>query len=211
MKRYCIEGCGRETGAYSKTGRSNPYWCPECDEKRIERISKSLEQIEQTFSAPEPRPADEPFATSKDSLQVEPATAPTVGDAIQASESNSPETPDGSPRDCDTCRWEGRSLLCCDCRDYAHWQPVPSPSEENPSPMTMAEIRIAMQDQCKETQSLRSQLARKDEGLRKALVYLSEHLRHLRARNDPKALSLTNDLAAIRAALGEPDGRKGES
>ena len=77
--------------------------------------------------------------------------------------------------------------------------------------MTMAEIRIAMQDQCKDTQSLRSQLARKDEGLRKALVYLSEHLRHLRARNDPKALSLTNDLAAIRAALGEPDGRKGES
>lgn len=45
MKRFCIEGCGRETGAYSRTGRQNPYWCPECDERRIKRITESLEKL----------------------------------------------------------------------------------------------------------------------------------------------------------------------
>ena len=53
-------------------------------------------------------------------------------------------------------------------------------------------------------EALRSQLAQKDEALRKALVYLPEYLRHLRARNDPKALSLTNDLEGARAALSSP-------
>lgn len=41
MKK-CIE-CGCE---YDKTaGRQNPYWCPSCDEKRIDRIEKQLEEI----------------------------------------------------------------------------------------------------------------------------------------------------------------------
>ncbi len=53
MRRYCIEGCGRETGAYSRTGRRNPVWCPECDERRIERISKQLEALCVRY---EPRP-----------------------------------------------------------------------------------------------------------------------------------------------------------
>lgn len=69
---------------------------------------------------------------------------------------------------------------------------------------------IAITQMHKRLEALRSQLIWKDEALRKALVYLPEHLRHLRAKNDPKALSLTNDLAAIRAAIREPDGRKGE-
>ena len=47
MRRYCIEGCGRETGAYSKTGRRNPYWCSECDEIRIARIGRQFEAIAQ--------------------------------------------------------------------------------------------------------------------------------------------------------------------
>lgn len=41
MKK-CIE-CGRQ---YERNaGRKNPYWCPACDEKRIERIEKQLQAI----------------------------------------------------------------------------------------------------------------------------------------------------------------------
>lgn len=45
-RKFCIEGCGRETGAYSHMGRENPLWCPECDERRIHRITQSLEDIQ---------------------------------------------------------------------------------------------------------------------------------------------------------------------
>jgi len=45
IRRYCVERCGRETGAYSSTGRRNPAWCPRCDEVRIERISRQLEAL----------------------------------------------------------------------------------------------------------------------------------------------------------------------
>jgi len=44
-RRYCIEGCGRETGAFAGTGRKNPYWCPECDEVRIKRVTRQLEEL----------------------------------------------------------------------------------------------------------------------------------------------------------------------
>lgn len=46
MRRFCITpGCDEETGAYSKTGRENPYWCPKCDEVRIKRITASLNKM----------------------------------------------------------------------------------------------------------------------------------------------------------------------
>lgn len=61
MRRYCIgygdkPDCQNETGAYSKTGRRNDYWCPECDEKRITAISASLDAISKRFAeAPDDR------------------------------------------------------------------------------------------------------------------------------------------------------------
>ena len=42
----CVE-CGK---TYSITeGRGNPHWCPECDEKRIKRISGQFEKIAKRF------------------------------------------------------------------------------------------------------------------------------------------------------------------
>ena len=61
MKR-CIgygetEGkCQNLTGKASRTGRENPYWCPECDEKRIEAISAGMDAIMARFK--EARDAD---------------------------------------------------------------------------------------------------------------------------------------------------------
>lgn len=38
--KKCIEGCGRPAGtAWS------PYWCFECNKARMDRISKSLEDL----------------------------------------------------------------------------------------------------------------------------------------------------------------------
>ena len=112
-------------------------------------------------------------------------------------------------------------MLCCDCRDYARWEPKATSKDTLQVSDSIekliydwsvdhAEEWEGVLDMTDLAARLRSQLAQKDEGLRKALVYLSEHLRHLRARNDPKALSLTNDLAAIRAALRSQLARKDE-
>ena len=38
--RMCVEGCGRPAGT-----PWGPYWCPECDVARLDRISASLEAI----------------------------------------------------------------------------------------------------------------------------------------------------------------------
>ena len=106
--------------------------------------------------------------------------------------------------------------------------------------MTMAEIRIAMQDQCKETQSLRSQLARKDEeaelyrrqydelsawwrGERPDEEYVGNghpleerHARERAALREPAPVASHDASDTIRNARSvshdnrEPDGRKGE-
>jgi hypothetical protein len=36
----CIEGCGRPAGTWW-----SPHWCFECNVQRIDRITKSLEEI----------------------------------------------------------------------------------------------------------------------------------------------------------------------
>ena len=41
--------CGEQTGRSSGLGRKNPYWCPECDEVRIERIGGELEALVENF------------------------------------------------------------------------------------------------------------------------------------------------------------------
>jgi hypothetical protein len=56
----------------------------------------------QSDIATEPRPADEPFATSKDSLQVEPASA-TIEEVIQASEVKKAMAYNGRA----VCDWKG--------------------------------------------------------------------------------------------------------
>lgn len=38
----CIEGCGREAGTLW-----SPLWCPECNIKRMDHISKTLEKLHQ--------------------------------------------------------------------------------------------------------------------------------------------------------------------
>ena len=44
--KTCIE-CKRK---YDKNeGRKNPYWCPECDEKRIKRIDEQLQTLISNF------------------------------------------------------------------------------------------------------------------------------------------------------------------
>ena len=59
MRRYCIESCGRETGAYAKAGRRNPYWCPECDKARIDRITRQFEAIDKRFTVTVEAPSKE--------------------------------------------------------------------------------------------------------------------------------------------------------
>jgi hypothetical protein len=51
IEQYCVEGCGRETGYYTNTGRRSKLWCTECDEVRIARIDKQLHEIEANFNA----------------------------------------------------------------------------------------------------------------------------------------------------------------
>jgi|GEM_PF-6021104 len=38
--RKCVEGCGRDAGT-----PWGPYWCPECDVERLERIARQLEGL----------------------------------------------------------------------------------------------------------------------------------------------------------------------
>jgi len=49
MKK-CI-GFGEKEGKCSNkvNKKINPYWCPECDKKRIEFINKSLQEISNSF------------------------------------------------------------------------------------------------------------------------------------------------------------------
>lgn len=152
---------------------------------------------------------------------------------IKTMESNSPESPDSSPRDCDTCRhWGGWSKNCGFCHNRSKWEgrsapeprpakePAPSPSEECE---TVAEeldyfegvigrLEAGMQhnqfavgiaiDLRSSLRSLRSQLARKDEGMGETCcpecgVAGGYHQ------------SRCSLVGTGRAALREPDGRKG--
>jgi hypothetical protein len=38
--RACVEGCGRQAGTLW-----GPYWCPECDMKRLDRVSAGFDTI----------------------------------------------------------------------------------------------------------------------------------------------------------------------
>ena len=37
--------CENLTGFRSDRGRKNPYWCPDCDEKRIAAISTKFDEL----------------------------------------------------------------------------------------------------------------------------------------------------------------------
>jgi hypothetical protein len=52
-RRFCVNGCGRETGKYAGTGRKNPMWCPECDEKRIKHVSEQMAKIAKQLGLPD--------------------------------------------------------------------------------------------------------------------------------------------------------------
>lgn len=44
--RLCVEGCGQPAGTWW-----GPYWCPEHDMERLDRISASFAAIEQQMRA----------------------------------------------------------------------------------------------------------------------------------------------------------------
>jgi hypothetical protein len=64
MRRYCVKGCGGETGKYAGTGRRNPYFCPMCDEVRINHVSEQLKAIMAQFPEPPSTPAPAPTPAS---------------------------------------------------------------------------------------------------------------------------------------------------
>lgn len=45
MQKRCVE-CRKP---YEFKKGQNPYWCPECDKARIERVSKQFDKLAQNF------------------------------------------------------------------------------------------------------------------------------------------------------------------
>lgn len=128
---------------------------------------------------------------------------------------------------------------CHKCGTNIDWyDPYPADTQPAPKPGTDGDARIALQAIKELSQLIKCDQPRmsvwaKDgaEAVTRMSAILASHgqgeralrealqtvlplaaigLRHLRAKNDPKALQATNDLAYARAALCKPEGRKGE-
>ena len=154
-------------------------------------------------------------------LGGEPATPePRLAAQKDEGPSNNPETPDGSPRDCDTCRhWGGWSKNCGFCHNRSKWEGRSAPK---PAPVVSHDAADTIHNAGSVSHDNREPDGRKGEGMREAVRDVIDRAitgydtchgkKHYAYTIDGEQAYLidSNQMAALVRALRESDGRKGE-